>query len=53
MPVEMNGIELSEETSFPLLGLIFTRSIDWKPYIQSTATVVHGEGRVNKFLLLK
>ena len=31
VPVEMNDIELPEETSFPLLGL--TRSMDWKPYI--------------------
>ena len=37
VPVEMNGIELPEETSFCLLGLIFTRSMDWKPYIQSIA----------------
>ena len=34
VPVEMNGIELP---SFLLLGLTFTRSLDWKPYIQSTA----------------
>ena len=37
VPVEMNGIELPEETSFRLLGLKFTRSMDWKPYIQSIA----------------
>ena len=35
VPVEMNGIELPEETSFCLLGLTFARSMDWKPYIQS------------------
>ena len=29
--------ELPEETSFRLLGLTFTRSMDWKPYIQSIA----------------
>ena len=34
VPVEMNGIELPEETSFHLLGLTFTRSMDWKPYVQ-------------------
>ena len=33
--VEMNGIELPEETSSRLLGLTSTRSMDWKPYIQS------------------
>ena len=33
----MNGIELPEETSFHLLGLTFTRSMDWKPYLQSIA----------------
>ena len=38
VPVEMNCIELPEETSFRLLGLTFTRSMDWKPYIQSIAT---------------
>ena len=37
MPAEMNGIELPEETSFRLLGLTFTRSMDWKPYILSIA----------------
>ena len=31
--VEMNDIVLPEETSFRLLGLTFTRSMDWKPYI--------------------
>ena len=35
VPVEMNGIKLPEETSFRLFGLTFTRSMDWKPYIQS------------------
>ena len=40
VPVEMNGIELPEETSFRLLGLTFTRSMDWKPYIQSIAKAV-------------
>ena len=34
----MNDIELPEKTSFRLLGLTFTRSMDWKPYIQSIAT---------------
>ena len=29
----MNGIELPEETSFHMLGLTFTRFMDWKPYI--------------------
>ena len=38
MPVDMNGIELPEETGFRLLGLSFTRSMEWKPYIQSTAS---------------
>ena len=38
VPVEMNSIELPEETSFRLLGLTFTRSMDWKPYIQIIAT---------------
>ena len=33
----MNGMESPEETSFHLLGLTFTRSIDWKPYGQSIA----------------
>ena len=37
VPVEMNGIELPEVTSFRLLGLTFTRSMDWNPYIQSIA----------------
>ena len=37
VPVEMNRIELPEENSFYLLGLTFTRSMDWKPYIQSIA----------------
>ena len=37
VPVEMNGIELPEETNFRLLGLTFTRSMDWKPYMQSIA----------------
>ena len=37
VPVEMNGVELPEETSFRLLGLTVTRSMDWKPYIQSIA----------------
>ena len=37
VPVEMNDIELPEETSFRLLGLNFTRSMDWEPYIQSIA----------------
>ena len=36
-PAEMNGIELPEENSFRLLGLTFTRSMDWKPYIQCIA----------------
>ena len=31
VPVEMNGIKLPEETSFRLLGLTFTRPMDWKP----------------------
>ena len=35
--VEMNDIELSEETSFRLIGLTFTRSMEWKPCIQSIA----------------
>ena len=34
VPVEMNSIELPGETSFRLLGLTFTPSMDWKPYIQ-------------------
>ena len=29
--VEKNGIKLPEETSFRLLGLNFTRSMDWNP----------------------
>ena len=37
VPVEMNGIELPEETNFRLFGLTFTRPMDWKPYIQSIA----------------
>ena len=36
-PAEMNGIELPEETSVRLLGLTFSQSMDWKPYIQSIA----------------
>ena len=31
VPVEMNGIELPEETSFRLIGLTFTQPMDWKP----------------------
>ena len=37
VPVEMNGIELTEETSFHLLGLTFSQSMDSKSYIQSIA----------------
>ena len=37
VPVEMNGIALPEKTSFRLLGITFTPSMDWKPYIQSIA----------------
>ena len=37
MPMEMNDIELPQETSFRLLSLTFTRSMEWKPYIQSIA----------------
>ena len=37
VPVKMSGTELPEETSFRLLGLTFTQSMDWKPYIQSIA----------------
>ena len=33
VPVEINGIELPEETSFCLPCLTFTPSMDWKPYI--------------------
>ena len=40
VPVEMNGIELQEETSFCLLDLAFTRSMDRKPYIQPIAKAV-------------
>ena len=39
VPMEMNGIELPEETSFRLFGLTFTRSMNWKPYIQSIVNV--------------
>ena len=35
VPVEINGMELPEETNFRLLGLTFTQPVDWKPYIQS------------------
>ena len=35
LPVKMSGTELPEETSFRLLGLTFSQSMDWKPYIQS------------------
>ena len=37
VPVDMNDIELPEETSVRLLGLNFTQSMDWKPGIQSFA----------------
>ena len=37
VPVEMNGIALPEKSSFRLLGIPFTPSMDWKPYIQSIA----------------
>ena len=37
VPVEMNSIELPQETSLRLLGMTFTRYMDWKPYIQSIA----------------
>ena len=33
----MSSTELHEETSFRLLGLTFTPTMDWKPYIQSIA----------------
>ena len=36
VPVEMNGIELPEETTFRLFGLTLTQSMDWKP-LQSIA----------------
>ena len=32
VPVEVNVIELLAETSFRLLGLTLTGSMDWKPY---------------------
>ena len=35
--VKMSSTELHEETSFRLLGLTFTPTMDWKPYIQSIA----------------
>ena len=37
VPVKMSSTELHEETSFRLLGLTFTPTMDWKPYIQSIA----------------
>ena len=37
VPVKMSSTELHEETSFRLLGLTFTPTVDWKPYIQSGA----------------
>ena len=37
VPVKMSSTELHEETSFHLLGLTFTPTMDWKPYIQSIA----------------
>ena len=37
VPVEMNGIELPEKSSFRLLGLTFTPNMDWKHYIQNIA----------------
>ena len=45
VPVEMNGIGLPEETSFRLLGLTFTRSMDWKLYIYSPLSrrLLHGK----------
>ena len=33
VPVEVNGIELPEKTSFRLLNLTFSQYMDWKPYI--------------------
>ena len=45
IPVKMNGIELPENTSFQLLGLIFTPTIDWKPYLQSIAKVASCKAR--------
>ena len=33
----MDGVGLPEGTSFRLLGLTFTLSMDWEPYIQSIA----------------
>ena len=41
--VEINGIELPEETSFHLLALTFSRSMDWKPYIESIAKAALGK----------
>ena len=35
--MKMSSTELHEETSFRLLGLTFTPTMDWKPYIQSIA----------------
>ena len=35
VPVEMNDIELPGETTFRWLGLTFTQSMAWKPFIVS------------------
>ena len=43
----MNGIELPQETSFRLIGLTVTRSMDWKPYIQLLPRLLHGVGTLN------
>ena len=41
--MERNNIELAEEDNFRLLGLTFTRSMDWKSYIQSIAKAASGK----------
>ena len=37
IPLEMIDIELPENVSFCLLGLVFTHKLDWKHYVQSVA----------------
>ena len=41
--VEENGIELPEETNFPLLALTFTKSMYWKPYYRPLPRLLQGK----------
>ena len=44
VPVKIKDIGLPEDTSFHLLGLAFTRFMDWNPYIPSIAKAASRSG---------